>query len=222
MPRIRSTPPPLHLEGLLLLLTAFGTGCCGDAQDGTVPSLEALREQSSESIRSPDGELLAFVRRTPEHLVEPAADPEGPDPFLEEATEIWTASADGRDLTFHVRGEHRFSEFRELQFSPDGRRLYFLASRWVTSHAVHYLDLVTGEVVFVLGGNSLEVVPSGPNAGCLLTTQHRYFIGGGSYDFLWLCTPDGRSISPVAVGEDGSLDPGTRDLILRNRYWDGS
>ena len=30
--------------------------------------------------------------------------------------------------------------------------------------------------------------------------QHRYFIGGGSYDWYWLLKPDGKEVGPV--GED--------------------
>ena len=45
-----------------------------------------------------------------------------------------------------------------------------------------------------------EVVSSGHYRDDLLVQQHRYFIGGGSYDWYWLLKPDGKEIGPV--GED--------------------
>ena len=46
---------------------------------------------------------------------------------------------------------------------------------------------------------SSKVVPSGEYAGCLLVTQHRYFIGGGSYDWYYLVRSNGKRLG--AVGE---------------------
>ena len=84
------------------------------------------------------------------------------------------------------------------QFSPDGRTVYFLTDAWVTSGAVHAVEVATGRVRYVCPGNSLEVVPRGEHAGHLMVSQHRYFIGGsGSYDWYWLVTPEGRDVGPI-------------------------
>ena len=63
--------------------------------------------------------------------------------------------------------------------------------------AVHVLDLSTKKEQFVCAGNSLEVIRSGEHKDCLLVQQHRYFIGGGSYDWFWLLRPDGKEVGPV-------------------------
>lgn len=52
-------------------------------------------------------------------------------------------------------------------------------------------------------GNELEVVPGGEFAGCLLATQHRYFLGGGSYDWYYLLRPNGKEVG--VVGDDTEI-----------------
>jgi len=86
------------------------------------------------------------------------------------------------------------------QFSPDGRRLYFVSSAWATSGAVHVIDLATRKERFFTDGSSLEIVPNGEYRGCLLIQKHKYFIGGGADDGFWLVKPDGKEVGPV--GED--------------------
>jgi WD40-like Beta Propeller Repeat len=51
-------------------------------------------------------------------------------------------------------------------------------------------------------GNDIRVVPAGEYKDCLLVQQHRYFIGGGAYDWYWLFRTDGKEIGPL--GEDTS------------------
>jgi hypothetical protein len=56
---------------------------------------------------------------------------------------------------------------------------------------------------FIQPANELEVITSGEYQGYLALQQHRYFIGGGSYDWYWLFTPDGKEIGPL--GEELSI-----------------
>jgi len=149
---------------------------------------------------SPDGRTIAFVRGTPGDSVQTAL---GPD----EATSVWVVRTDGSGARMLVRGRAAGEPERALalmsspQFSPDGKRLYFLSVAWVTSGAVHAVDVASGEERFVLPGLSVEVVPRGHYAGHLLVTQHRYFIIGGSYDWVWLFTPDGREVGPIGESD---------------------
>ncbi len=88
---------------------------------------------------------------------------------------------------------------RSLTFSPDGDRLYFLAQAWATSAALHVVDIESRTRSFLLPANRLvAVIPSGDYADHLVVQQHRYFLGGGSYDWYWLFTPEGREVGPVA------------------------
>jgi dipeptidyl aminopeptidase/acylaminoacyl peptidase len=136
----------------------------------------------SEAVLAPDGRRIAFIRRIPGDSVESATGPE-------EATSLWIMRVDGGDARMLVRARsaddprRTLSGFQHPRFSPDGRRIYFLSSAWVTSAAVHAVEVDSGSERFIAPGNSLEVVPSGEFAGHLIVSQHRYFDAGGSYDW---------------------------------------
>lgn len=152
-----------------------------------------------EPALSPDGQTIAFIRGNPADSVDTVSG-------WEEATSLWIVAVDGSGARTLVRS--RYSEtpgqalamLRSPAYSPDGRQIYFLSAAWVTSGAVHAVDVSTGAERFVAPGNSLEVIPSGDYAGFLVVSQHRYFLAGGSYDWYWLVSPEGREIDPV--GED--------------------
>ncbi len=154
---------------------------------------------------SPDGAFVAFVRPAPEHRVVAGSD-------SVDATELWLARADGSHAQRLVRGRPShdmrivLGDLSSPSFSPDGRRVYFLSRAWVTSAAVHVVEVATRRTRFVAAGNSLEVVPSGDHAGCLLVNQHRYWMAGGSYDWTWLLTARGRVVGAV-VGDDDDAEP---------------
>ena len=91
-----------------------------------------------------------------------------------------------------------------LMFSPDGKTLYFLTSAWVTSSALHAVNIEDAKQRYLLPANSLNVVAYGEYKGNLIVNQHRYFINGGSYDWYWLFTPEGKEIGPL--GEKSSIN----------------
>ena len=148
---------------------------------------------------SPDGRMVAFVRGTPGDSVRTALG-------RDEATSLWIVGVDGSSARMLVRGrsadrpEQMLARLQAPQFAPDGRRIYVLSSAWATSGALHSVEVASGGQRFVAPGNSLEVVPSGKYAGHLIVSQHRYFLAGGSYDWMWLITPDGAEVGPVGEG----------------------
>jgi hypothetical protein len=156
---------------------------------------------------SPDGRLVAYVRATPGVRVETGSSDE-------QATELWTVATDGTRRTMRLRGHGARSmanvvaAMQDPQFSPGGRRIYFASAAWAVSAAVHVYDLDAGRESFVAPGWLAEVVQKGRYAGNLLVGQHRYFLAGGSFDWLYLMSPAGREIGPVqgdAVPYDSTL-----------------
>ena len=91
--------------------------------------------------------------------------------------------------------------FEEKQFSSDGRRLLFLSPGWTTSAALHVYDFASQAVHFVAPANAAIVLNfcTGKYRDALILNQHRYFLGGGSYDWYWLFDASGaKEIGPVA------------------------
>ncbi|MBB4637377.1 TolB family protein [Longimicrobium terrae] len=155
--------------------------------------------QDSEPRLSADGAQVAFVR-TGAAGGEPSS--------------IWIVRTDGSGLRRLVQSRADEAPERNLEglrgpvFSPDGARVYFRSAAWATSNAVHVADLATGAERYLIPGNSVDVVPAGSYAGHLLVDQHRYHLAGGSYDWTWLFTPDGRE-----VGSIGETEGAVRDFL---------
>ena len=152
---------------------------------GARPTQLTCGGRDREPVLSPDRRRVAFIRGR------------------EYAGEPWIVDVAGgaprRLVAARASDEPRenLTDFGSPQFSPDGRTVYFTTDAWVTSGAIHAVNLATGRVRFVCPGNSLQVVPRGRYAGHLMVGQHRYYIGGGSYDWVWLVTPEGRDVGPI-------------------------
>ena len=157
--------------------------------------------RDSSPLLAPDGKWVAFVRKIDGKKIATGSDEVDP-------AELWQVRVDGKEPTLLVRcresqkTESLIGGFETLQFSPDGKLLYFVTPAWATSGAVHVVDTTNRKERFLFAGNNVKVVPSGEYKGCLLVQQHRYFVGGGSYDWFWLLRPDGKEVGPV--GEDTS------------------
>jgi dipeptidyl aminopeptidase/acylaminoacyl peptidase len=157
--------------------------------------------RDSNPVLAPDGKWVAFVRKVEGKKISTGSDEVEP-------TELWQVRVDGKEPSILVRcrdsekPESVIAAFENLQFSTNGKLLYFVTPAWATSGAVHVVDTTTGKERYLFPGNDLKVVTSGEYKDCLLVQQHRYFIGGGSYDWFWLLRTDGKEVGPV--GEDTS------------------
>jgi dipeptidyl aminopeptidase/acylaminoacyl peptidase len=155
--------------------------------------------RDSDPVLAPDGKWVAFVRKIDGKKVASGSDEMDP-------TELWQVRADGKEPTMLVRCresqkmESLIAGFENLQFSANGKLLYFVTPAWATSGAVHVVDTTNRKERYLFPGNNLKIVTGGEYKDCLLVQQHRYFIGGGSYDWFWLLRPDGKEVGPV--GED--------------------
>jgi WD40-like Beta Propeller Repeat len=157
--------------------------------------------RDSNPVLAPDGKWVAFVRKVDGKKIATGSDETDP-------TELWQVRVDGKEPSALVRcrdsekPESVIGAFENLQFATNGKLLYFITPAWATSGAVHVVDTTTAKERYLFPGNDLKVVSSDEYKDCLLVQQHRYFIGGGSYDWFWLLRTDGKEIGPV--GEDTS------------------
>jgi hypothetical protein len=220
MPTLRSSMKaavPALLSVLLLALPAQARGPSVVEEKGRIVLVEANGKrrsltssaQDSQPSLSPDGKAVVFVRNVSGKKVESTTGEV-------DANELWwvdTAGGKPRRLVASAMSDEpkKFLGALEApQFSPDGKTVFFLSAAWATSGAVHKVDVATGKEQYVSPGNTLEVIPRGDHQGKLIVQLHKYFLGGGSYDWFWLLEPDGKEVGPI--GEDVS---GFRELYLQ-------
>jgi WD40-like Beta Propeller Repeat len=99
-------------------------------------------DRDSSAVLSPDGQTIAFVRHTGAAV---HSSPGDDDSTLLFAADVRT----GRSrLLVRASSDDRpgrtLAGFADLAFTPGGRTLYFTSDAWVTSAAVHAVDVATG------------------------------------------------------------------------------
>lgn len=108
--------------------------------------------------------------------------------------------------------QEQMCEFSQKQFSSNGSLLFFLSPAWVTSSALHVFDFKTRTVKYIAPANDVIVLNfcTDEHRDQLILAQHRYFAGGGSYDWYWLYDRTGtKEIGPV--GDDNE----TQSSLIR-------
>ena len=173
---------------------------CISSANGEAKTLTSSGHDSEPAL-SPDGKWIGFVRTIPGKEISTGSG-------NAEATELWQIRVDGKNPSALVRPkgsdkmETILAGFSTPRFSTNGKLIYFLSEAWSTSGALHVVDTTNSKEHFICPGLEFEVVRSGEYRDCLLVAQHRYFIGGGSYDWFWLLRADGKEVGPVGEGSE--------------------
>lgn len=175
-----------------------------------------FRGEDRAPVLSLDGKQIAFIRKSTtraDYLIGDPSDWETEEPM---ADQIWLIGSDGSGERLLVQenvaageSEKRIAHLDDgsLRFSPNGDKVYFIGDAWVTSGALHVVNIDGSNERFLMAANYIEIVPNGEYQGHLLVQQHRYFVGAGSYDWLWLFDSDGKEVG--VIGEE--LTEGQRD-----------
>ena len=82
--------------------------------------------------------------------------------------------------------------------SPDGSKIYFTRYNTVVDGYVNSINMDGTDRRVITDGILLEVLPSGN----LAVEKHKYFHVGGSYDFVWLVTPEGEEKGAITSNRE--------------------
>lgn len=182
-----------------------------------------------DTASSPNGKLIAFIKLTkkiiPDHCFttsnsddQTATDPDtgmtidsNHDKDINYAKQIWIHDVKSKkerllvDNNFSCKNpETQMLDPQQLHFSPDGKKLYFITTGWVTSGALHVVNVDGTKEHFLIPANEFSILQKGQYKGYIVAWQHRYFVAGGSYNWYWLFSPSGKEVGPL--GKDVTSD----------------
>ena len=191
-------------------------GCiCMAGSDGATVRLTSHGKDRA-PVLSPDGQAVAFIRKASKQAMLVVGSEEDYPGGQVLADQIWVLdlgtkharilvdavpSALAADVTGNEK-VHVHIDDTSVCFSPDGECLYFIASAWATSGALYKTDTRSGTTSLMFAANTVEVVMAGTYRNHLIIQQHRYFLAGGSYDWFWLFSPEGKEIGPVGKNRE--------------------
>lgn len=155
-------------------------------------------EKDFSPILSPNKKMIAFIR-TGNTVI-----PKECDVDAQYGNQIWIYTIETKKEHLLVKGhlkcdkpEQQIIDPSHLLFSPDSKIVYFMTSAWVTSSALHAVKIDSAKQNYIVPANSFEIISKGQYKGHLIVYQHRYFVGGGTYDWYWLISPNGKEEGPL-------------------------
>jgi len=166
-------------------------------------------------VLSPDGGRVLFTRKSKKEAMNPVDGGDGfYDPEDVYSDQLWIMDINSRvekmlveDLPWPEgypaeKGTRFVPWIENAQFSVDGRSIYFMSPCWVTSSALYVVSADGGEAKFIEGSNYLKVIEHGEYKGNLIISQHRYFLYGGSYDWCYIFSPEGKELAVLSEDPD--------------------
>ena len=152
-------------------------------------------------ILSPTNKTIAFVRQSDIAIPKGCGYISYADEY---ANQIWIYDIATKKEKLLVKNnfscdklEKLIIDPNDLQFSPDSKTIYFATSAWVTSGALHAININGTNLRYIAPANSYRVIYDGKYKNKLIILQHRYFPQGGSYDWYWLYTLQGKQIKAL-------------------------
>ena len=165
-----------------------------------VTTLTVFTEPSDNQTQtSPDGKWIVLVKpgHGPKIAAAAAIDDIAP-------TELWQRDAQGKHLTLLAQChnaknmEDVVAGFHNLQFSTDGKLVYFSTPAWTTSPAIHVVDTTTRQEHFVI--DSVERVASTGDGDRLIVTRRDADDKGVFHD-IFMVTPEGKLVGRLWLKE---------------------
>lgn len=179
-------------------------------QDGKVTRLTSAGKNRNPLI-SPDEKNLVFLRKSTNTAISPhygILDNTGEDSL---ADQIWNIDlktgkekclVSDEDKTPREGGHTRTRAFIDrIRFSPDGSKLYFLTEASPLVDALYVVDIRTQKDMFFTYALNFDVIFSGKYNNHLIVHKHKYFLGGGAYNWYWLVNEKGQEIDAIAEEE---------------------
>jgi len=184
---MRIQPSGIFVSAGLLLSFAWLIPALEAAPAAKIPATKAppVDKSIQERAVSPDHTHFAFVKTSAKTVSSGQGDVS--------ADSIWYGTIRGNSAkplfepgakvnTDQAIGEIEVGDIHSLNFSPDGRTLYFLCACYAVSGAAIAVDLQTRKLKYVVDANTLRVIQRGKQKGYLIVTRHRYHPRGGSYE----------------------------------------
>jgi hypothetical protein len=160
--------------------------------------------KDSDPVLSPNGSLVVFTRSVSDPATSVC------NMAVTEKREMWVVGSDKKNERKLLSSnnaddpKNALCDFGSKQFTSDGRKVLFETPAWATSDALHEYDLTTNQERYLIPSNGFRILTDcamREYRDHLVVNQHRYFIFGGSYDWYWMFSPDGKR-ELGAVGEN--------------------
>lgn len=165
------------------------------------PLISVANTSPIENVVAPGGNVVYYIMGTPEDAKNGGGGSEiEVKNFKTSKSDILLKATPSNEPKDNLGG------FSRLRLSPDSKNLYFQSMAWATSDAIHSLDIASKKTKYITDGNLVCVVGAGEYQGNLIVQQHRYFVQGGSYDFLYLYNSDGKSEGLVSTDTIEKVD----------------
>ena len=153
-------------------------------------------------VLSSDGKMIAFIRKGKKIAPKECRQLANIDDKF--GDEIWLYSFKSKKEKLLVENnfscdkpEEEIVDPSSLKFSPDNKTIYFLTSAWVTSSALHKVNIDGTHQQYLMPANLFYVVLSGRHRGDLIVQQHHYLANAGSVEESSFFSPQGRALASL-------------------------